>query len=402
VSTITRGVKAAGGTNFTSGTPILASEVNTDLNTIYNDHNGGLTDANVNAGANIDPSKIGDYSATAAEQATDATPGVAGAESLATTLEGEIARLRYTIGRLAGYVNAEHEAGAGLVSVPWIEPPSIGENLIRNASFATVVNTYPVPFEAVGALISTQVDAEEALGWGLKWNTVAAGLGDGIRYTFEDLRASTKYLLVIRASIAAGGATISTSGADGTSQYRNFSKAIVGGTQTIYAFVFQTDGTPTDVVLEILGGAAGYTCSFTHFGCYELSSDPVRQETVHSLQVVEDAVLAMTAGQPYDTICTMSVYAPPGHVVRLLAHGQAACVAAAASKFKLMAHTGATLGYEQTLDHTTSGQDLIFVLDRIDFTPINGFNTYTLQALCTGANVNINNTTLTAEVIPLR
>lgn len=51
---------------------------------------------------NLDPTGVGDYSATVLQMQIQTSPGVIGAESLATSLGGEIERLRYVIARLIG------------------------------------------------------------------------------------------------------------------------------------------------------------------------------------------------------------------------------------------------------------------------------------------------------------
>mgnify|MGYP000847564817 FL=1 len=59
MGTITRGTKAGTGTtDFGTGTTILASEVNTDFNTIANVINGNLDNNNIAAGAGIVYSKL--------------------------------------------------------------------------------------------------------------------------------------------------------------------------------------------------------------------------------------------------------------------------------------------------------------------------------------------------------
>lgn len=62
---------------------------------IYNaDHNNHITNAN--------PSQHGGYSDSVAEMRTMVNPGGVGSEVLSTDLAGELARLRYTINRIAG------------------------------------------------------------------------------------------------------------------------------------------------------------------------------------------------------------------------------------------------------------------------------------------------------------
>lgn len=106
---VARGPKSSGGTDFVTGFTILASEMNFDLNALVTGVNNiTIADANVVGGANIDPSKIGDYSDTPDVSKTTAPPATRGhsdtvtatgfgilTTSLATTLEEEIQRLRY-------------------------------------------------------------------------------------------------------------------------------------------------------------------------------------------------------------------------------------------------------------------------------------------------------------------
>jgi len=51
---------------------------------------------------NLDPSGVDDYSATATQMKLNTNPGTTGSESLATSLAGEIERLRYVIKRIVG------------------------------------------------------------------------------------------------------------------------------------------------------------------------------------------------------------------------------------------------------------------------------------------------------------
>jgi len=66
-----------------------------------------LTSADINAEfnnilANLDPTGVGDYSATVPQMQLQTSPGGLGSESLAASLGGEIERLRYVIQRIIG------------------------------------------------------------------------------------------------------------------------------------------------------------------------------------------------------------------------------------------------------------------------------------------------------------
>lgn len=68
---------------FTSGTTILSADVNSDFDTIYNDYNGNITNANIAAGAAITDSKLASISTAgkvsgAALTSLSSTPSGAG------------------------------------------------------------------------------------------------------------------------------------------------------------------------------------------------------------------------------------------------------------------------------------------------------------------------------------
>lgn len=71
-------------TTFTSGTTIVASEVNDDFDTIYNEFNGNVDNANLKAAAAIAYSKL---ALTGAILAADLTSGIAPALGAATTVD---------------------------------------------------------------------------------------------------------------------------------------------------------------------------------------------------------------------------------------------------------------------------------------------------------------------------
>jgi hypothetical protein len=90
---INRSAKTGGGTDLNDGQVAPVADINTDMNAIFDDHNGNIDDDNIKAAASIDPTKIGDYSDDAAESKEHDDPNAA----LATTLAEELQQLRYTI-----------------------------------------------------------------------------------------------------------------------------------------------------------------------------------------------------------------------------------------------------------------------------------------------------------------
>src|SRR6266496_4854076 len=57
---ITRPVKTGGGTDVVAGNDVLAQEWNSDLNTIYTDYDGNITNANCATGMGLQGSKLAD------------------------------------------------------------------------------------------------------------------------------------------------------------------------------------------------------------------------------------------------------------------------------------------------------------------------------------------------------
>src|SRR5689334_12545813 len=82
---ITRPTKQGGGTDVLAGNDVLAEEWDGDLNTIYNDYNGHITNVNIQADAaivgtkladapnGVPTAKINDNSVTSAKLQSDAT-----------------------------------------------------------------------------------------------------------------------------------------------------------------------------------------------------------------------------------------------------------------------------------------------------------------------------------------
>jgi hypothetical protein len=404
MATITRPTKAATGTgSYGSNTVLASSELNADLDTVYTEINGELNNANIKAAAAIELSKLDGYSDSSTEQDTELSPGIVASRVAATTAAEEIQQLRYALSRLSGYVNAEREAGSGLVGVPWIEPPFLGENLIRNASFGTVSDSgtgLPDGWSAVGTVVSVVADADTAMGLGLKWTIQPSADTEGVTYTLGELRASTKYLIVVRGGETAGNLVISTTGADAASNFRNVSKGMSGSSQANYAFVVQTDATPTDIVLKILASGATATGVITYVACHELSSEPLGQAVVHSAAMTVDATQALTAGAGDTVAVSQAVHGPPGHIVKISAYGSIIGGGGGSGDFKIKRAT-TQLGNTQSITYSLLSSSAVS-MTVIDTAPAAGANTYNFTAAATTANATFAPSCIVAEVIPLR
>ena len=295
MGTITRGTKAAGGTDFSDNTDALASEVNTDFNTAYSEFNGNIDDNNIKAAADIDPSKIGDYSTNAAEQQTATSPGDTETPTLATDLETELEQLRYKLEEVVGRVDATRVNSGGTTTASWTEPPVRGNNLLYNADGRSLKADGELDgWLEFGTVSSNSQSTAFGRTRGLEF--VTGAVDSGLEQRITDLKPSTKYLVIMRGRVANAAHTLSliTTGADATSGYRNISIGINSTSFTIVGGIIQTDSTPTDVVVQASGDTSGQTYRVNYIGVFELGTDNI-PEPASSYPVIRDRVTATQA-----------------------------------------------------------------------------------------------------------
>lgn len=107
---------------WVSNEVLTASDLNGEFNNIIN---------------NMAPSGIEDYSADVSQMQSTADPGGLGTESLATTLAGEIQRLRFTIKRIVGqaqyYIAPTRNFGTGALGV---QTADIADGSVTQAKLA--------------------------------------------------------------------------------------------------------------------------------------------------------------------------------------------------------------------------------------------------------------------------
>lgn len=106
---------------WVSNEVLTAADLNGEFNNLLN---------------NMDPLGIEDYSDNVSEMQSTADPGGSGTESLATTLAGEIQRIRFVIKRMAGtaqwYIAPASNFGTG-----GINTAAIADGAVTNAKLAT-------------------------------------------------------------------------------------------------------------------------------------------------------------------------------------------------------------------------------------------------------------------------
>jgi hypothetical protein len=271
---------SSGTTSFVDGTDILAADVQAYFDPLYNGFSN-LDDTNIAAAANVDPSKVGDYSATATQQKAVTDPGSGSSLSAATDATGELERLRFAIERVAlgisGTSHAVRYDGSSNVNVGWMDLPHRYGNLLYNPDFAlkttgatSAPEGWALTATPTNCALATAVVGEGA---GKILNLKADAANEGIQQTVAGLKASTRYLCVARMRVNSGTGSLIISGADSASQFRPVTVSSTSATfQTVKAVV-QTDSTPTSLVFSVVAAANGNDVDVSHVGLYECSAD---------------------------------------------------------------------------------------------------------------------------------
>ena len=296
-----RNIKGSSGqTDFVGGTPAVGDEVDDDLNQLYTLQAGNIADDNVSGSADIDASKIGDYSANATEAKTNATAGTTASPSLASSLDEELSRLRYGLRRLQYGAAAQWVVSGGAAAdMAWQDAPAIGPNLLRNPNLTTRVDsttepnhwtlTGNAPTVSYATPAVTEGDGKEVV----TMVNVTGGPGqEGFSQAVTGLKASTKYLVGARVLAIVNDVTVTTSGAGSGKDYEDFALTDdgVSGWVTL-AGIVETDATPTDLTLKVLTADAisdeiDVAFAFVH----ELNENPVAESNAPTfIRQVRDA-----------------------------------------------------------------------------------------------------------------
>ena len=337
-----RGTKssAGGGTAFVASTDILASEVNTDFDNIYNEMDN-IDDDNVAASADIALTKLADTSGTDTAHATATTPGDSSSHTLPTTAEGEVQQLRYAVKRAVVGTNAKRLDGTTTTDdCFWGDRPARGPNLIRNGNFAiktTAAGSAPDGWSLVGTpgtCTTTTTGVTEGHSTMRAIRIASAGAAnEGISQTLAGLKASTRYQIGCRGKVNAGGDILGlvTTGASGAT-FGNLSLQTSSTSYVTLSGVILTDATPTDIVVQLLAVADGDSVDVTHVWVRECTEDPLPQSNTPW------AVSTITTATPNhyaDAVLTdagviVSIVCPgPGYVIEV--HGTAATSASGSS-----------------------------------------------------------------------
>jgi hypothetical protein len=292
MATIARGSKTGGGTDFNTGQAMKSAEFNTDFNTVYNEFNGSISNANIsasaaiaysklnltglvvngdltdgtllnakiNASADITATKIGDISATDDAHDDTTTPGDSASHTLPTTLQGELQQLRYAIERQAlGLASGRFDATGTIEATFWGDLPARGMTSLPGFN-GVVTSGLPSGWTNVNTATLAQEAADAADGLAGKGRaikiTAAGSANEGISYTLSGLKESTQYWFGALVKATTGDTVkMTVTGADATSSFRDLTVTTTSTTWTWIHGVVKTDATPTSLVVSVLAAA---------------------------------------------------------------------------------------------------------------------------------------------------
>ena len=283
---------------------VINSALEGDTSAIVNAINGGLDNANIATGANINATKLLDGSIVnakisgaaailvtklaqtagqldsdivddsaddAATYKTVTTPGTSASPSLPTNLQQEWERIRYQSLRQALGVNAKITSGS--TSAAWFDGVAIGPNLIRNGSFLDG-NATPDGWTVNGAPDTQELvtlPVTEGFGKGIRLLDGSGAVTDGMETTLTSLKASTLYLIAVRVLDTTADVDITTTGATGT--FGNLAMSADAGAYQTAVGLISTDATPAPIVLSIEPDATSYDFTVAWASCHEVSVD---------------------------------------------------------------------------------------------------------------------------------
>lgn len=319
-------VAGNGGTEYVEGQSLPAAELQADFDAIANVVNGDLDEDNLAGGtqipnsklAEIAPSKVGDYSASASQAATVTTPGDSAtlSSNLATDLSDELERLRYRIEALAGYRSGtvyRNNAGSN-VGTAWVEPPIRGNNLLRNAGFEVFTGSSgdpPDEWSETGTLASTAIENPANPITGLEKRSLAIttdAASEGISQTVGGIRADTKYLVGFKYFRTSGTLSFSVTGALSTGNYQNIVVTDSSSTGVqVASMVVQSSSAGADITVAVTETSGSGDFNLVQAWMFELNDDwpnPLPDIPSQSLSVsseVTNVPATVASGTDWDT-----------------------------------------------------------------------------------------------------
>ncbi|MGH9427391.1 MAG: hypothetical protein ACRD2L_13950, partial [Terriglobia bacterium] len=296
------------GVDWATGNSVVAADLNADFNTIYNEFDGLISNANISpaaaivwsklltagqianvdvaATALIDPEKIDDQANVEFEFQGATDPGETGASILPTSLQGELRALRFVL--RAGLLGANTKRISEGTAVGWYDAYVRGGNLIFNGSFGVWNSSTPTVGDgwvaSGGASTTVSLTAlgagDETEGLGSCLRIVDGTGGRGIEQSLSGLKASTKYLISVRVRPSVNQVRLTTTGAAAGS-FTNLAvnSASGSGTWETLSGLIQTDATGSAIVVRLRGVAAASDWKCTHFRVQPAEDDPIGTPT---------------------------------------------------------------------------------------------------------------------------
>jgi len=313
MSTYTRTTKSNGTTEWAQGETITHTEHNDEWNTFLNDYNGGITTANLSGSAgitnaqlaDIEPTKVLDYSANITEISTNTSPGDTATPDLPTELRGELLRLRYRSGAARGYQSNVFYMNSSAVATAaaWFEPHIVGPNLLPNPGFEVFTGTStdaPDGWSLVGTPSSIAIENPAYTGVGLEkrsLNIVTDADDEGISVDVAGLKAGTKYLIGMEYTLTdngtvAGSLKLSTTNGLASGNYQNLSLVSTteaASTVVVYQGIVKSQSPAVTMTVSITGTKAGLDVNLINVWMYELAEDYPRDLPSLPVQIVEDS-----------------------------------------------------------------------------------------------------------------
>ena len=285
---ISRGPKAAGGKDFTTGT-ILAAEVNTDFNTVYELTEGNIDEDNIDPAANIPNSSLAPIGTTftLSHADDDATwfatryPGTTAVPVKPLSLAFELENIRWRMHGNKAQINVQYmDSDNNLVDAGWVEPGSVGRNLLPNPGFEAqtgVADSAPDGWALVGtpATVDILVPSDEEAGLEKRSLRIEADdASEGISTVVGGLKSSTKYIIGIAYILNVGEMNLITAGglpANTDYQDISFNDSTAAGAFESWQGIFSTNATADDVTVTIQSTAAADDFEVFYVWMYELS-----------------------------------------------------------------------------------------------------------------------------------
>lgn len=283
--------KAAGGNAYVDGTTALAADVNADFDTIYNEFNGNIENANVKAAAGIVPTKIDDASVDDAAAITISDAGTTAAPVKATNLTEEIQKLRWMDKSSGVGVAAQYHNGTTTAVASALDGGIRGGSLVLNGSCQLQsggAGTAPDSWTLAGTPSAITLEATpDEEGAALCVKAVSSGTSDGIIQTMTGIKKNALYVVGCRARAAVNPGFMGVSGGASSGAYQNTTIGIsVSAAFDTYSLLVKADASGSDINLQISSGTTSLDEIYVYdVWMYEVTKNPVSCGT-HPLQQV--------------------------------------------------------------------------------------------------------------------